>query len=52
MAKKLISEALNLLFKEPIICAKNTIFCFEMVVVVSYLIYSVLEIDFCKLVKN
>ena len=52
------SEALHLLFKVQINCAKNPIFRFEMVVVVlclaadSYFIYSVLEIDFCKLLKN
>ena len=56
--KKLISEALNLLFTEPFICTNNPIFRFKMVVVVlclnvnSCLIYSVLEIDFCKLVKK
>ena len=39
-------------------CAKNPIFRFEMVAVVlclavdSYFIYSVLEIDFCKLIKS
>ena len=55
---QLISEALNLLFTEPINCAKNTIFRFEMVAVVlcfavdSCFIYSVLEIEFCKLMKK
>ena len=54
---QLISEALNLLFTELINCAKNPIFRFEMVAVVlclavdSYFIYSVLEIDFFKLIK-
>ena len=54
---QLISEGLNLLFTEPINCAKSPIFRFEMVVVVlclavdSYFTYSVLEIDCCKLIK-
>ena len=54
--KKIMPKALNLLFTEPINCAKNQIFSFEMVAVVlcwnsvvvnSYFIYSLLEIDFC-----
>ena len=51
-----MSKAINVLFTEPIIFAKNPIFRFEMVAVVlcwnsvavdSYLIYSLLEADIC-----
>ena len=56
-----MSKAKNLVFTEAINCAKNPIFCFEMVAVVlcwnsvavdSYFIYSVIEVDFCKLLKK
>ena len=58
--QKTMSKAINLLFTEPINCAKNPIFRFEVVAVVlcwnsvavdNYFIYSVLEADFCKLLK-
>ena len=56
--QKTMFKAINVLFTEPINFAKNPIFRFEMVAVVlcwnsvavdSYLIYSVLEADICKL---
>ena len=59
--KKTMSKAINLLFTEPINGAKNPIFRFEIVAVVlcwnsvavdSYFIYSVLEVDICKLLNN
>ena len=54
--QKTMSKAINLLFTEPINCAKNPIFRFEMVGVVlcwnsvavdSYFIYSVLITCYC-----
>ena len=59
--KQLMSKPINLLFTEPINYAKNPIFRFEMVAVVfcwnseavdSYFIYSVLEVNPGKLLKN